>query len=106
MELCYDGALVMPSSYAVMDEEEMMYVEGGIGVEAVCAIITTALAAGGATYGAGMAVGERLYYYGITTKSEWSKYKWQVRAVAIAVAGAPGSIFVMGLENKLYSMMK
>lgn len=25
MEMCYDGALVMPSSYAVMDEEEMEY---------------------------------------------------------------------------------
>ena len=29
MEVCYDGALVMPSSYAVMDAEEMTYVEGG-----------------------------------------------------------------------------
>lgn len=29
MEMCYDGALVMPSNYAVMDEDEMMYVEGG-----------------------------------------------------------------------------
>ena len=29
MELCYEGALVMPSSYAVMDEQEMTYVEGG-----------------------------------------------------------------------------
>lgn len=29
MEMCYDGALVMPSSYAVMDNEEKMYVEGG-----------------------------------------------------------------------------
>lgn len=29
MQMCYDGALVMPSSYAVMDEEEMTYVEGG-----------------------------------------------------------------------------
>lgn len=29
MELCYDGALVLPSSYAVMDEEEMCYTEGG-----------------------------------------------------------------------------
>lgn len=28
MEMCYDGALVMSSSYAVMDEEEMTYVEG------------------------------------------------------------------------------
>lgn len=30
MEMCYDGALVMPSSYALMDEEEMTYVEGGL----------------------------------------------------------------------------
>lgn len=29
MEMCYDGALVMPGSYAVMNEEEMTYVEGG-----------------------------------------------------------------------------
>lgn len=29
MEMCYDGALVIPSNYAVMDEKEMTYVEGG-----------------------------------------------------------------------------
>lgn len=29
LEMCYDGALVMPSNYAVMNEEEMTYVEGG-----------------------------------------------------------------------------
>ena len=29
MEMTYGGALVMPSSYAVMDEEEMTYLEGG-----------------------------------------------------------------------------
>lgn len=29
MVMTYDGALVMPSSYAVMNEEEMTYVEGG-----------------------------------------------------------------------------
>ena len=29
MEMCYDGTLVMPSSYTLMDEEEMTYVEGG-----------------------------------------------------------------------------
>ena len=28
MDMCYDGALVMPSSYARM-KEEMCYVEGG-----------------------------------------------------------------------------
>ena len=26
MEMCYDGALVMPSNYAVISEDEMMYV--------------------------------------------------------------------------------
>ena len=29
MEMTYGGALVMPNSYAMMDEEEMMYLEGG-----------------------------------------------------------------------------
>lgn len=29
MEMCYDGALIMPNNYAVMNEEEMSYVEGG-----------------------------------------------------------------------------
>lgn len=29
MDMCYAGALVMPTSYAVMDNEEMTYVEGG-----------------------------------------------------------------------------
>lgn len=29
MELCYSGVLVMPSSYAVMSEEEMTYTEAG-----------------------------------------------------------------------------
>ena len=29
MEMCYDGTLVMPGSYAVMSEDEMLYVEGG-----------------------------------------------------------------------------
>ena len=32
MELCYEGALVMPSSYMVMDEDEMSYTEGGLQV--------------------------------------------------------------------------
>lgn len=30
MDMCYNGTLVMPSSYAVMDENETTYIEGGI----------------------------------------------------------------------------
>lgn len=33
MEMCYDGALVMPSSYAVMSEDAMTYVDGGYYLE-------------------------------------------------------------------------
>lgn len=29
MEMCYDGALVMPSNYVEMNEDEMTYTEGG-----------------------------------------------------------------------------
>ena len=29
MDMCYDGTLVMPSSYAVMDEDEMSFTDGG-----------------------------------------------------------------------------
>lgn len=101
MEMCYDGALVMPSSYAVMNEEEMTYVEGGAGV---IAIITAVIAAIGASYGAGQAVGQRLYYNGITTSEKWSKYKWKARA-AVVPFGACGGAFILGLENKLYSMI-
>lgn len=104
MDMCYDGALVMPSSYAVMDEEEMMYVEGGITVEAVVGIITVALAAGGSVYGAGQVAGGRLYYAGINTQKKWAKYKWTARAIAISLS-VGGTIFILGLENKLYSMM-
>ena len=29
MEMCYDGALVMPKSFAVVSNDEMTYVDGG-----------------------------------------------------------------------------
>ena len=29
MEMCYAGAIAMPSSYVVMNEEEMTYIDGG-----------------------------------------------------------------------------
>ena len=29
MEMCYDGALVMPKNYAVVNNEKMEYVDGG-----------------------------------------------------------------------------
>lgn len=55
MEMCYDGALVLPSSYVVMNEEEMTYTEGGEKFyDAVVWCLTQAVAGiiGGASYAA------------------------------------------------------
>ena len=44
MVMTYDGALVMPSSYAVMNEEEMCYLDGGVSFKVkkdTCATIST-----------------------------------------------------------------
>ena len=55
MTMCYEGALVMPSSYAMMDEEEMTYLEGGkfYGVTltaAQCGDVATTLGALGLSF--------------------------------------------------------
>lgn len=55
MEMCYDGALVMPSSYALMDEEEMTYVEGGVtGVRSFSTV--------GSAYSAYSSAGSQLHW--------------------------------------------
>ncbi len=66
MEMCYDGALIMPKNYAVVNEEEMTYVDGGFdwdrfwdGVASVgCAVATAGMAvvAGPAVVAAGTGV--------------------------------------------------
>ncbi len=57
MKMCYDGTLVMPSNYTMMDEDEMSYVEGGLSLPtyatgvvldvAIAALVSTVT--GGAT---------------------------------------------------------
>lgn len=59
MDMCYDGTLVMPKNYVLMNEEEMTYLEGGeyLGtmssancniIAALCSIGAAALTVGGA----------------------------------------------------------
>ena len=100
MDMCYEGVLVMPSSYAVMNEEEMTYVEGGspVVLEAILAAITI----GAAGYGGGYAVGVRMGYR--FTKSQYNDVKWPLRATVIRLLGAvSGSIVLLGFENGFYS---
>lgn len=57
MEMYYDGALVMPKNYAVVDEEEMEYVDGGFYLSSDnCATIATYVYAAGWGIGAGLAI--------------------------------------------------
>lgn len=75
MDMCYDGALVMPSSYAVMDEEEMTYVEGGGARIAVtsgmlnkttCQIMAGALIGSGQIKGmTGLEIAQELYAHAV-----------------------------------------
>lgn len=50
MEMCYNGALVMPSNYTVVNSEEMTYIDGGaltkwqkVAVIGACVAATAAL---------------------------------------------------------------
>ena len=51
MEMCYDGALVMPKNFAVVNEEEMTYVDGGyyLNADKCNKIAAVACAIGGVT---------------------------------------------------------
>jgi len=97
MDMCYDGALVMPSSYAVMDEEEMTYVEGGALVTTEAIMLAIALC--GVTYSGAKAVGEWVGNMGVTTY-EYNKIKWNVRLSISTTFGIPAMI---GFENGFYS---
>lgn len=105
MEMCYDGALVMPSSYAVMDEDEMMYLEGGVTVTTVCAVITAAIAGARATYALGQAVGKKLYYKGIDTRSELTWASAIAMSSALVCGLALATLFTLGMQNQIYDMM-
>lgn len=63
MEMCYDGTLVMPSSYAVMSDEEMTYVEGGKAkVQTAANWINAGISAVLAAVGIGFGIGSILWF--------------------------------------------
>lgn len=91
MEMCYDGALVLPSSYAVMDEEEMTYVEGGWSGKTFASNlkgaynrykhVRNALLGGGLTLGA---IGKTAY---MTAKAVYMCYGATISSVAYLIGG-------------------
>lgn len=99
MEMCYDGALVMPSSYAMMNEEEMMYLEGGVNVNtaAYYAVQIGVDAAVCGVFGGGSIklVGQVIKQIGKkglkkalkTALQKWVAAKWANRIVASILPG-------------------
>lgn len=95
--------LVMPNNYVVLEEEEMMYLDGGdLGLSAVLGIVSGVIAMGGAAYGAGTAAGTRAYYAGLRN-SEYQRIKWHIRAFAVATGHVFGAVFMSGFENAFYA---
>ena len=81
MEMCYDGALVMPKNYAIMSEGEMEYIEGGLswedvkniglGILAVCGACNTVMSMfnNAVKYGAAIkGITEAAFIQGVATK--------------------------------------
>lgn len=117
MEMCYDGVLVMPSSYAVMSEDEMTYVEGGawngntfkkniMGVYNAYKDVRNALRGGGLTVGAiastaAMTVSSIVTYYGITITKTALIIGGIVGAV-IAVSAITAGVYYLGTHRVWY----
>ena len=57
MEMCYDGALVMPNNYVAISEEEMTYIDGGL-TNGQKAIVVAACAVGAVAICAAVTAGE------------------------------------------------
>ena len=94
MELCYDGALVLPSSYAVMAEEEMSYVEGGALSKVDKALIIGICAASAITLTVALVYGQLALAAKIL---RWSVKKVARKAGAAAVVGCiTGTLGISG----------
>lgn len=95
--------LVLPNHYVALEQEEMMYLEGGdLGISAVLGTVSGVIAMGGAIYGAGTAATTRAYYAGLRN-SEYQRIKWQIRAFAVVLGHAFGVAFMTGFENAFYA---
>ncbi len=89
MEMCYDVALVMPNNYAVVNEEEMTYVDGGFYMSSdSCSTIATYV------YGAGFGVTAVLTIAAITSKLQaaGSAVITFLRGLGATVGGVIGAI--------------
>lgn len=96
--------LVLPMNFVDIDQEEMMYLDGGIAVSTVIGVIAVCIAGQRGIYAAGSAAAQKLYYMGYRNK-EYQSQKWFIRAGVVGMLGViVGSVLLLGFENKFYSL--
>lgn len=99
------ATLEMPVRYAPVIEDEFDDVDGGAVVQVVLGIIGGLITAVGASYATGQVAGEKAYYAGLRN-DEYQASKWNVRGYIINYGGPVfGGAFILGFENKFYSML-
>ena len=103
MEMCYDGALVMPKNYSVVNEEEMTYVEGGFAISKAVFkyTVTAAVIAGCVFLGGGLSVaGLKTVLGSMSLKKTFiSVLVKAIGKLGIAAGNALASKFVSGLAG-------
>lgn len=100
-------SLNLPAQYVDIEQEEMMYLDGGLALSAA-AVVKLIISAGGIAYGAAYAVGTRVGWMdtkkGVT--SWYNSNKWGIRSALIIGGGLfLGGIALLGFENGLYSTL-
>lgn len=114
MEMTYDGRLVMPTSFATMDEEEMTYVEGGFRAKSstVAWWINVAWATVSLGFGLYGGISKLLRYRGRTYLVQSVKYLTRSAGISLGISAingilstiltvtnqSVGSVIVMGLN--------
>ena len=97
MSMSYDGAMVLPSSYVVVDQDEMTYVEGGsLTLSSAIAIIGGLVAAGYGVINIGKECGIYVYNNG---GSRYGVMMATFRIGGAVVFGSLTFLFNLGLDN-------
>lgn len=98
--------MVMPGTYSVLENDEMMYLDGGEPIS-ISALVGLVMAVGGAGYGGGYAAGTRVAW--MSSKKDVSNWyqsnKWPIRGVMVMGFGILGGITMLGFENGLYTTL-
>ena len=98
MEMCYTGALVMPKQFTTISEEEMTYIDGGIGWGEAFELVAALLGANLAIIEIGERCGTYAYNHGYA-RDGIAKQVFDAAACALPPLWGCVWLFDMGYDN-------